>query len=527
MKKNVFFPVILLVVTFFLGCTLGNSDEDKKNNDKPDEPTELSKVTLYFTSFNSQESTLEVDGFRVYGYGDASLDVDVEPEYITVSDDSLTAWVTLQENNGIAKISLSGTPQITDIFPLGFKDYSSGDNKIDANDKDELSGTDKRSNYDNLYGMYQPDAIAHYEYNGLTYLLTANEGEAREWGPFIDEARVKDITLDPIAFPNAEDLQENGMIGRLNVTTNIFSSTAVTTHDKLYTFGARSFSVWNGTNGALIWDSGVDTEQRAVDAGTYDDGRSDNKGAEPEGITVGTVGDKVFAFVGLERADAVLIYDITNPVNPVYSQTLTHPDNSDDAPEGLLFIPAVNSPSSNPLLIVSNEESATVSIWESNSSGVFAHKSTIQLDGGVGAAEISAYCKTTKKLFVVNNGIDNLASQIDIIDLTNIDSPTVLSPIVTTDYGTNINSVAIRNGLLAVALEGANKTDTGKAVLFKTSDSSFVGQIGTGAQPDMITFSPDGKFILTADEGEPSDDYSIDPKGSITVIRIPSSFYSN
>ena len=81
-----------------------------------------SVTTLDFSGFASQESALKAKGFRIFGK-DASFAEDIEPEYLTVSADSRTAWVTLQENNGIAKIDI-GSKKIIQIFPLGFKNYS-------------------------------------------------------------------------------------------------------------------------------------------------------------------------------------------------------------------------------------------------------------------------------------------------------------------------------------------------------------------------------------------------------------------
>ncbi len=108
----------------------------------------------------------------------------------------------------------------------------------------------------------------------------------------------------------------------------------------LYSFGARSFSVWNGSTGALLFDSKNELDVKAKEAGIYDDGRSDDKSVEPEGIALGTVGGKTIVFVGLERVDAVALYDVTNPTAPVFLKLLK----CGDAPEGVLFVDAKNSP---------------------------------------------------------------------------------------------------------------------------------------------------------------------------------------
>ena len=175
---------------------------------------------------------------------------------------------------------------------------------------------------------------------GLPFLFTANEGDVREYDAFAENKRIKDLSLDPTAFPDGIDLKKEANLGRLNVTTTMGDTDGDGDYDELYSFGARSFSVWNGYNGKLVYDSKNELDAKAIEAGKYDDGRSDDKGAEPEGVTLGYVGKKVIAFVGMERADAVALYDVTNPYYPTFIKLLP----TGDAPEGLLFIPAKDSP---------------------------------------------------------------------------------------------------------------------------------------------------------------------------------------
>lgn len=312
-------------------------------------------TTLDFTSFNAAEASLEENGYRVFG-PDANLAADTEPEYIAISDDSKTAWVTLQENNGVARVNLE-TKVIEEIFPLGFKDYSLSGNEIDPSDADGDLVT--FTNWPVL-GMYQPDAIATFNVAGVDYFITANEGDAREYDTFEEEVRVNDITLDPTIFPTAVTLQTDTQLGRLNVTSTIGDTDNDGDYDKLYSFGARSFTIWNGSTGFRMFDSGNDLEVRVNNAGLYEDGRSDAKGVEPESVTVGKVGKKLVAFVGLERVDAILMYDISNPAAPVFIKLLE----TGDAPEGLLFVPAEDSPSGLSLLIVSSEGDGIVKVFE-------------------------------------------------------------------------------------------------------------------------------------------------------------------
>ncbi|MBC7566584.1 MAG: choice-of-anchor I family protein, partial [Pedobacter sp.] len=312
-------------------------------------------TTIDFSSMASQAADLKAKGFRIYGK-DASFVKDIEPEYITISADSKTAWVTLQENNGIAKINIA-TKTISNIFPLGFKDYSVAGNEIDPSD---LDGGFKPAKW-NVKGMYLPDAIALLEDNGNPFLFTANEGDAREYDGFAEILRVKskDVKLDPTAFPDAATLKLDANLGRLNITTTLGDKDGDGDLDELYSLGSRSFSVWNGNTGTQVFDSKNELDLKCNVAGVYDDGRSDDKSVEPEGVTIGTVGTKKIAFIGMERADAVAVYDVTIPSKPVFLQLLK----CGDAPEGVLFIPAKDSPTKKSLLLVSSEGDGVIKVY--------------------------------------------------------------------------------------------------------------------------------------------------------------------
>jgi hypothetical protein len=150
----------------------------------------------------------------------------------------------------------------------------------------------------------------------------------------------------------------------------------------------------------------------------------------------------------------------------------------------------------------------------------FSEIGGIQLTGGETAAEISAYDPKTKRLFVVNA----VKAAIDVI---NMEDPAALvyeDEISIDGYGGGVNSVAIRNGLLAAAIEADPKTDPGKVVVWNTADMSEKAVVTVGALPDMVTFSADGKYIVSANEGEPSEDYAIDPNGSVSIIDVQSGF---
>lgn len=336
--------------------------------------TQANVTTAGFTAFNGQRDALRARGVRIFGPG-ATVAQDFEPEYIAVDRKSQTAYVALQENNAIGVLSLvSGT--FVDILPLGYKSHAlSG---LDASDRD---GRINITTYANLFGMYQPDAIALYEVAGQTYIVTANEGDARDYATFAEEARVKDLKLDPVAFPNAAELQADAALGRLIVTTTLGDANGDGLYEELYAFGGRSFSIWD-TQGNLVFDSGSQFEeiiaQRFPDFFNFDnaendsfDNRSDNKGPEPEGITIGKIRGRTYAFIGLERVGGIMTYDITDPLNPFfvdYSNNRIFAGDpvagtaGDLGPEGLTFIAAKDSPTGQPLLAVGSEVSGTTTL---------------------------------------------------------------------------------------------------------------------------------------------------------------------
>lgn len=345
-------------------------------------------ATADFKAFIGQEAALRTQGVRIYGPG-ANAAQDLEPEYVAISEDGKTAYVTLQENNAVAIVDIA-TAKVTSIKALGFKDHNLPGMGLDASDEDGGTNTNsgtpaiKIANYP-VKGMYQPDAIARYTVDGKTYLVTANEGEARaDWPGYSDETRVRshcDKGLDPTVFPNAANLILDSNLGRLRITANpnggSTGKNAAGQCTELYSFGARSFSIWD-TNFTRVFDSGDQIEQRTTALpnvpfnsshdSTALDGRSASKGPEPEGVVLGKIGTKTFAFIGLERVGGVMVYDISKPDAPVYVtylNTRTN-DTGDRGPEGLIFVPAAKSPNGKPLLIVGHEVSGTTAILQVN-----------------------------------------------------------------------------------------------------------------------------------------------------------------
>jgi len=332
--------------------------------------------TAGFGSFNARANNLRREGVRIFGPG-ATVAQDMEPEYVAISDDNRTAWVTLQENNALAIVDIR-TATVTSIRPLGYKNHGLAGNGIDASDKD---GPAVNIRSWPVFGMYMPDAIAAYSVNGQTYLVTANEGDARDYpgAPgFAEEARIKSLPLNTAIFTDAicgGPCSNDARLGRLTVTTTLGMNPNTGVYDALYAFGARSFSIWNAT-GQQVWDSGDQLEQlttslsqanfNASNSANSLDDRSDNKGPEPEGVVLAQLGAKTYAFIGLERVGGVMVYDVTNPMSPFFVAYASNRAGSggDRGPEGLAFVPANRSPNKKPLLIVGNEVSGTTRIYE-------------------------------------------------------------------------------------------------------------------------------------------------------------------
>ena len=345
----------------------------------------LTQAAVTTVLFDDSLRKINASSIRVFGPG-ATLARDLEPEYIAVSADSATAWITLQENNAVAELDIRRR-RFTKITGLGFKDHMLPQNALDASDRDGAGGTGAihLANWP-IRGMYQPDGIHAFEVHGRSYLVTANEGDVREYTGFSELTRVKDLVaagrLDAAspAFAHTTDAE----LGRLRVTTATGDTDGDGDIDVLHAFGARSFSVWS-SDVDQVFDSGDDLEERTAalepanfnstnDANQSFDTRSDDKGPEPEYVTVGKLWGRTYAFIGVERIGGVMVYDVTRPASPEFATYLNHRDFApvvdatnfaaagDLGPEGLLFIGPQDSPDHTPLLIVSNEVSGTTTV---------------------------------------------------------------------------------------------------------------------------------------------------------------------
>ncbi|WP_288984608.1 choice-of-anchor I family protein [uncultured Pseudoalteromonas sp.] len=360
-------------------------------------------MSINFQDYNNQQAELEAQGLVFANPTGRTINgnlinttvaMDLEPEYVSISKDNKYAYVSIQENNALAIINLEDNS--LELKGLGFKDWSNL--QFDASDKD--GGVNFKS-YPGLYGMYQPDTIASFSWKGANFIVSANEGDAREYFfdasdeadciakggldydakdgclGYIDESRVEDLTLAAnFDYLNNDDND----IGRLKVTTVKGDKNNDGQYESLYAYGARSFTIWD-SNGLVVFDSGdqIARVTASVHGNAFNnnedenkgDTRSDDKGAEPEALTLGEVGDRLFAFVGLERMGGIMVFDITNPYDVKFQDYFYNrglepsADISGDlAPEGMTFVPAAQSATNEALLIVGNEISGSIAVWE-------------------------------------------------------------------------------------------------------------------------------------------------------------------
>lgn len=329
--------------------------------------------TASFTRFNNADLD---NSIRIFGPG-STVAQDLEPEYITSDPDERIAWVTLQENNAIGIIDIRRA-RVVGLRGLGFKNHNQNGKGIDASNRDGAINIQPWP----VRGMYQPDAIASFQVLGIPFLIMSNEGDSRDYDGFSEEERIGDLTLDPTAFPNAATLQLDENLGRLKTTNTLGDTDGDGDYDRLYSYGARSFSI-RLPDGTLVYDSGDDLEQLTAAAYPADfnssdeendsfDDRSDDKGPEPEGVVVARVGHRTYAFLGLERISGIMVFDISNPFNPSFQSYINTRDFGGDpvlstagdiSPEGLAFIDACDSPTGEPLLVVSFEISGSTAVF--------------------------------------------------------------------------------------------------------------------------------------------------------------------
>ncbi len=318
--------------------------------------------TIGFTKFDHDKARTALVAEKVLLKPNTAPSVDLEPEYITVSDNSKYAYVSLQEANAIATLDLK-TKTFVSVKGLGFKDHSLSTNALDALKDSKIEIAPQ-----NLYGVYMPDGIDTIKIKGKQYIFTANEGDAREWGSKPNKYE----DTGSYTFPGT----------KYKIDTILNAEREGLQADKTYIYGGRSFSIWDADTMNQVYDSGSDFEK--LTAELYPtafnssnnkselDSRSGKKGPEPEDIKVMKIKGKTYAFVGLERIGGIMMYDVTDVEDVKFYDYINLRDFTGNsvstsgslAPEGLNLVEAKDSPTGEPLLIVANEISGNVNIFE-------------------------------------------------------------------------------------------------------------------------------------------------------------------
>jgi hypothetical protein len=347
--------------------------------------TQSDVTRIGFSVFNARKAELQAAGIRIFGkMKDSTTTVtvaqDLEPEYIAFSPDSRRAMVTLQENNAVVVIDvlnkrLENTNGSPTIVPLGYKNHTLAGNGLDASDQ----GTAINLTNWNVRGMYMPDAIASYQTGGQTYFITANEGDARAYTGLNEESSLAAVRLDPTKFPDSTVLRNNLALGRMVITNASGDTDGDGDMDEIHVFGGRSFSILNDA-GQMIWDSGDWLERLTKDstyfnasngAGITKKARSRAKGPEPEGVTTATLGGRQYAFIALERIGGLIVFNVSTPTAPkfvTYINNRKGATTDDRGAEGIIFIPSAQSPNGKNLVLLANETSATISVFEIDAS---------------------------------------------------------------------------------------------------------------------------------------------------------------
>lgn len=307
-----------------------------------------------------------VPNFTALAGSDPDFYKGMEPEFASVLGNKV--HVTLQENNAIATFDLT-TNKWTAVNNLGNITQI-----IDASDQDGTGNTASISINDTVKGLPMPDTMRAFSSGGNNYLITVNEGDARgddrdisRFGSTSGNSSMNTI-LDSSLI--SDPSRANNVLGRLNVSRINGDNNNDGKIDEAVMIGTRSITIWNADTGAKVWDSGQSTNTNfetilaSLDPTRFNmnnglpsnfDTRSDDKGPEPEALTIGQFGSSLLAFVGMERQNGLMVYDITNPNSPTFVSYLNSQVDGLISPESMVYIPISQSPTGSALLITGYE----------------------------------------------------------------------------------------------------------------------------------------------------------------------------
>ena len=490
--------------------------------------TDLNVTNIGFTDYNSQTASLIAQGIRIFSTS-ASVAQDFEPEYITISTDNTKAFVVIQENNAMAVIDLA-TATIDTIYALGYSDYSSG-NGMDASDQSGsvLIGSAP------VKGAYMPDAIAYSTINGQGYVFSANEGDSREFGTVVDAARISTLTLDSTAFPDQNILKNNKFIGRLSGLRYSGDTDNDGDLDVIHTMGGRSFSIWNASSGQLVFDSKDLIEQitsthpvtaaffnasNSAGAATLKN-RSDDKGPEPEGVATAFIDGSSYLFVSLERVGGVMTFNVNDPANPIYVGYYNNRTSAGNGPdlgaEGIIRISAEASPNGNEIVVLANEVSSTLSIYQINTCAQLSGAELVASNDTICAGEttVLSFQPTTGTTFdwIKNNAI-NLNQSNNTLDVTEQGNYNLYIENSTYSCVDSSNTISIVvNNLPTVAAVASDSTIcAGQSVTFNGQGAATYAWDNSVTDGTAISPNENGTYSVTGTDANGctnSDDVSI------------------
>jgi hypothetical protein len=329
-------------------------------------------TTIDFSDFNvggSRAADLP-DTVRVFG-PNASVAQDLEPEHIAISLDNTKAFVTLQENNAVAVINLADNTIIS-IVGLGSKNFGLKGNELDVLKDANI----KLETWPGVYGLYQPDGIGSYRYALKNYFITVNEGRARDSVGYSEKVRAVELGTNPNpaidgSNPSFTAASDNSQLGQLTVSNAYGDTDNDTDIDEITAFGARSFSIWS-EQGDLVYDSGADLAKvtsLVLDTSFNDiDVASEETGSGPKSLVLVSSIGRIYAFVSLNRAGGIAIYDVTSPLGVQFVQYVNNRDftaneGGDFGADGMavLFIEGI------PYLALANAGSGNVRLMQIDS----------------------------------------------------------------------------------------------------------------------------------------------------------------
>jgi hypothetical protein len=479
------------MVKFVNKNTLVSANEGEPASDYSNDPEgSISIIELSGKKMVQTVTTLGFEGVTIEGdvriKPDTAIPADLEPEYVAVSSDGKTAWVSLQENNAVAIVDLKDKA-ITKVKGLGKIEWA--DRTVDIADDGVANPSDNTPA--NIFALYQPDTMVGYSVNGEEYFIAANEGDDREYDTWEDLEKANGLELENGDSALSAELQAallDTKMKKLRVLKDMGADDNGI-YNELYMTGTRSFTI-RDADANIVFDSGsmieeeltenyaanfntrVDDTDDADDIAELDedgiayemigdtayfwegvDARSLKKGAEPEALAVANIGDNVFAYVGLEKQGGVMVFDVTSPTDVEFVQYFNDinynalPSKAGDlAPEGMVTFKQGNAN----YLAVANELSSTVAIFQLADTGTVTKLLSLKVGSfDKGAAEIIDYSPEDKALFVTNGE----EKRIDIIDVTDPALAQLNGMIDFSEYGSSLQSVAVKDGIVAIAVE--------------------------------------------------------------------------